>query len=71
MFERMSDKRCAVHKAEIDGIVADSLDVRKALMERVTSGEITLAQAQDELAKIKRGAKASGKITREQAYNRG
>lgn len=70
-FEAAMDKRQAVKQAEKAGKVADSMDVRLALMERVHSGEITLAQAQSELTKIKRGAKAAGKMTREQAFNRG
>lgn len=54
--------------AEAAGEVADSMAVRLALMERVHSGEISLETAQAELARIKRGAKASGKITRNQAF---
>jgi len=57
--------------AETNGQVADSLDVRKALMDRVLSGEITLEYAQAELAKIKRGAKAAGLVTRSQAFRAG
>lgn len=55
-------------ESERDGRVADSMEVRLALMERVHSGEITLEAAQKELAKIKRGAKANGQITRNQAF---
>ena len=53
-----------MHEAEAKGQVADSMEVRKALMARVESGEITLVEAQAELAKIKHGAKAAGKVTR-------
>lgn len=53
---------------EADGRVADSMDIRLALMERVHSGEITLEAAQAELARIKRNAKREGKITRNQAF---
>ena len=53
---------------EADGAVADSMEVRKALMARVHSGEITLEAAQTELARIKRGAKKAGQITRNQAW---
>ena len=60
-----------MHEAEAKGQVADSMEVRKALMARVESGEITLVEAQAELAKIKHGAKAAGKVTRNQAYIRG
>lgn len=70
-FEAALDKRAAVKEAENIGMVADNMDVRKALMERVHSGEITLEAAQKELAKIKRSAKAQGKITRAQAFSRG
>lgn len=53
---------------EEEGAVADSMEVRKALMQRVHAGEITLEAAQAELKRIKRGAKKAGKITRAQAY---
>ena len=49
----------------------DSKEVRMALMQRVHGGEITLQQAQDELARIKRGAKKAGKMTRAQTFSRG
>ena len=68
-FWRRQEQRLAVNEAEKDGIVADSMEVRKALMLRVTSGEITLEEAQDELKRIKREAKKAGKITRSQAYS--
>ena len=42
-----------------------------AIMARVHSGEITLAQAQIELTQIIRNSKADGKMTREQAFNAG
>lgn len=58
----------AMRDAEASGVVADSIDVRIALMARVDSGEITLEEAQAELRRIKRGAKAAGKVTRNQAY---
>ena len=70
-FEASLDKKAALQEAEKAGIVADSMDVRRALMERVHSGEITLAQAQAELKKIKSGAKKAGKVTRAQAFSRG
>lgn len=62
------DARRAAEKA---GEVADSLDVRMALLEAVKNGEMTMEQAQSELARIKRAAKRNGKITRSQAYKRG
>lgn len=69
--EAKLDKRNAVNSAEKSGQIADSMDVRLALMRRVESGEITLDQAQAELKRIKRGAKAAGKLTRAQAFSRG
>jgi hypothetical protein len=54
--------------AEAEGKVADSLEVRMALLERVRTGEITLETAQADLKRIRRGAKKAGKITRAQAY---
>jgi hypothetical protein len=70
-FEANSDKRAAVNQAEGDGVVADSRDVRMALMAQVKSGEKTLVQVQAELKKIKSQAKKNGKVTRSQAFNRG
>jgi hypothetical protein len=64
-------KRRALEHAEESGIVADSGEVRIALLKRVHAGEITLLEAQAELKKIKRGAKRAGKVTRAQAYSRG
>lgn len=70
-FEAAIEKRDALKKAEAAGVVADSMDVRLELMDRVHKGEITLEQAQKELKKIKASAKKSGKLTRAQAYSRG
>ena len=70
-FWRMQDMKAALKAADAGGIVADSMAVRVALMARVTAGEITLEAAQAELAKIKRGAKAAGKLTRAQAFSQG
>jgi len=70
-FEAAMDKREALKTAEAAGQVADNMDVRLALMARVHSGEITLAQAQAELKKIKSGAKRAGLVTRAQAFSRG
>jgi hypothetical protein len=70
-FEASIDKKAALNEAEKSGAVADSKEVRLALMERVHRGEITLEQAQAELKKIKAGAKKAGKVTRAQAYSRG
>lgn len=68
---RAREKRAEMNRAEAAGEVADSMDVRMALMARVKSGEITLADAQAELRAIQRKAKAQGKVTRAQAFNRG
>ena len=68
-FTRNLERRRAMKNAEASGQVADSLEVRMAIMKRVEAGEITLPEAQAELARIKRGAKAAGKITRNQAFN--
>lgn len=67
VFERTAIRR-ALREAEIKGDVADSLDVRKALLERVRKGELTLAQAQAQLAKIQREASTPGKRTRASFY---
>lgn len=70
-FEASIDKRESVKDAEASGKVADSMDVRLALMDRVHKGEITLAEAQAQLKKIKSGAKRIGLVTRAQAFSRG
>lgn len=70
-FEAALEKRQNVKDAEANGRVADSMEVRKALMARVHSGEITLDVAQAELARIKRGAKAAGMTTRARAFRAG
>lgn len=54
---------------EAAGNVADSMDVRLALIAKMDAGEMTLDQAQAELKRIKRNAKKDGKITRAQAYS--
>ena len=45
--------------------------IRLAIMARFHSGEITLEAAQSEIMAIKRNAKKSGKMTRNQAFYRG
>jgi hypothetical protein len=67
-FERDRASRAAVNAAEADGKVADSIEVRKALVARVHSGEITLAEALSELKSIKRNAKKNGLVTRNQVF---
>ena len=70
-WEVARNKRAAMNAAEKDGRVADSMEVRRQLMLRVHSGEITLADAQAELAQIKRGASARGMTTRAGAFRDG
>lgn len=70
-FETLIRKRAAVNAAEKAGEVADSMDVRRELLDRVHAGEITIQQAQQELRQIQRNAKAAGKVTRSQAFTRG
>ena len=62
-------RRSNLQKAEAAGEVADSQEVRMALMKRVHDGEITLEQAQAELKAIKRGAKKRGLTTRSKAFH--
>ncbi len=70
-FDAAMDKRAHVKACESDGLVADSMEVRLRLMERVHAGEISLKDAQSELARIKKNAKKNGLITRNQAYRKG
>ena len=70
-FQASIEKRAAVKDAEASGQVADSMDVRRALIDRMHKGEITLAEAQAQLKKIQSGAKRAGLVTREQAFSRG
>ena len=70
-FEAGLEKRKNVEECEKSGIIADSMDVRMALMGQVRSGEKTLAEVQSELKKIKRNAKKNGMLTRSQAFNQG
>jgi dynactin complex subunit len=70
-FEANQDKRANVNKCEKDGVIAGSMEVRMALMEKVKTGELTLEEVQNELRKIQRNAKKNGKITRNQAFIRG
>ena len=64
-------KRQAVNSAEADGAVADSIDVRKALLARVSAGELSLAEAQAELKGIKKNATKNGLTTRSRAFREG
>ncbi len=69
-YFRRRDKLQAIRNAEANGEVADSLEVREALMARVHRGEITLEGAQAELKRIKRNASKTGKTTRAGIYRR-
>lgn len=64
------DKMEKLRAAEASGEIADSIEVRKALIARMDAGEMTLAEVQAELKRIKRGAKRAGKVTRAAAYRR-
>ena len=68
-FYRAMEKKRARRAAEASGQVADSHAVRLAIMARVHSGEITLAQAQTELKQIQAKAQSIGLKTRAQAFN--
>lgn len=61
-------KREAVKEAESKGLIADSMEVRLGLVDRMKRGEITLEQMQSELKRIKREAKRKGLLTRDQVY---
>lgn len=61
-------RRNSLAEAEKYNQVADSTDIRKALMAKVRSGECSLVEVQAELKKIQRDAKKNGKKTRNQAY---
>lgn len=62
------ERRKYTRDMEAEGKVADSMDVRLAIVARIHSGEISLEQGQAELRAIQRKAKASGQITRNQAF---
>lgn len=70
-WEASFDKRKELNRAESAGEVADSMEYRTTLMNRVHAGEITLEQAQEELKKVKLNAKKNGMVTRSQAFSRG
>lgn len=66
-FEAIKRRRHAADR-EAEGLVADNMDYRTALVARVKAGEITLEEAQRQLRATQRKAKASGQITRNQAW---
>lgn len=65
------DKRVNIEKLEEQGLIADSMEVRKILVERVMRGEITPEQSREELKRIQRNAKRNGLKTRNQAWREG
>lgn len=67
-YDEVRARRDHQRAMEAEGKVADSMDVRRALIAKMDAGEMTLEQVQAELARIKRGAHKSGKITRNQAF---
>jgi hypothetical protein len=67
-WETNRRKRNNVDVADASGEVADSLAVRHAILARIKSGEITLAEGQAELESIKRNAAKHGLKTRDQVW---
>jgi hypothetical protein len=65
------DKVAAVAAAEAAGTVADSMDVRLDIVRRMNAGEITLAEGQAELKRLKSGAARAGKTTRGRVWRAG
>lgn len=65
------DKRVNIEKLEEQGLIADSMEIRKSLVERVMRGEITPEQSREELKRIQRNAKRNGLKTRNQAWREG
>ncbi|HFI2181371.1 hypothetical protein [Enterobacter roggenkampii] len=65
------DKRVNIEKLEEQGLIADSMEVRKSLVERVMKGEITPEQSREELKRIQRNATRNGLKTRNQAWREG
>ena len=67
-FWNQVKRRDNLKASEAAGEVADSMEIRMALVRRMEAGEITLEQMQAELAAIKRGARKRGLKTRAQAF---
>lgn len=67
-FWRNEQRKYDLKAAESAGRVADSMEVRQALVARFHAGEITLEQMKAELTAIQKGAKARGLVTRNQAF---
>jgi hypothetical protein len=67
-FDAAIDKRKALATAETSGVLADSMEVRLALLARVRLGEITLGECQAELKQLKRNAAKNGQTTRSKVW---
>lgn len=52
----------------VENFVADSLEYRKSLMEKVRNREISLQEAQRQLSIVQKNAKANGLKTRDTVY---
>lgn len=63
-FEIALERKRELREAEAAGEVADSMEVRRALIAKMDAGEMTLEQVQAELKRIKRNASKAGKTTR-------
>lgn len=57
------DRRRASYERLHNPETADNHEVRLAIVRRMHAGEITLAEAQEELTRINREARAAGKPT--------
>lgn len=67
-YDQRRDKRAALNEAEEKGLVADSKELRTALVAKMYAGEMTLEEVQAELARVKRNAKKNGQKTRSQIW---
>jgi tryptophan synthase alpha subunit len=67
-YERQRNGVQRQKEAEAAGQVADSMEVRLAIVAKIKAGEITLEEGQKELKRLIRNAKANGQITRNQAF---
>lgn len=71
MFERAMDRRRNLRAEETAGNIADSLEYRMSLMEKVRNREISLEEAQRQLRETQKTAEKQGKLTRDKAYRNG
>ena len=69
-FDAKLDKSLAVKKADAAGEICDSMAVRTRLVERMQAGEMTYAEVQAELKRIRRAGRKSGVPTRQQVWSR-